>query len=401
MTAVFCFFAALLVLSSVKSLVDGLAYLRYFRAEMSRRTESSFCPHVSVIVPCRGVDPGLRENLAALLHLDYPSYEVIFVTDNADDPAVAVIHDVVAAEAAGSASWKLVIAPAAKLSSQKVENLREAVLHASGAAEVYAFVDSDARVSRDWLRALVAPLADASIGAATGYRWFISESVGLASELRSVWNASIASALGPNTATNFCWGGSTAIRRATFDRLHIRERWSGTLSDDFVVTRTLIEAGLDIVFVPGAMAATVESCTIIDLFEFTTRQMKITRVYMPRLWILTLIGSILYVGVMAAAIGNALLSPGSLGGIAALVTLGLVVALGTGKAYVRLKAVMLAFPDRRDALRKQFLPQLILWSVTPVIFLINSLAAAFSRRIRWRSTTYELKSPTETVIIAD
>ena len=32
--------------------------------------------------------------------------------------------------------------------------------------------------------------------------------------MSSAWNASIASALGPNTKTNFCWGGSMAGRLA-------------------------------------------------------------------------------------------------------------------------------------------------------------------------------------------
>jgi hypothetical protein len=35
-----------------------------------------------------------------------------------------------------------------------------------------------------------------------------------------------------------------------------------------------------------------------------------------------------------------------------------------------------------------------------VLHLYNALAALFSRRITWRGITYELKSPTETVIIS-
>jgi len=37
------------------------------------------------------------------------------------------------------------------------------------------------------------------------------------SHLRAVWNAAIASALGADEQKNFCWGGSTAIRRSTFE----------------------------------------------------------------------------------------------------------------------------------------------------------------------------------------
>src|SRR5207249_20431 len=89
---------------------------------------------------------------------------------------------------------KLVIAPKATGSSQKVKNLREAVLHVDDASQILVFVDSDARPSTDWLQNLAAPLQDEKIGAATGYRWFIAENPGFGSEMRSVWNASIASA---------------------------------------------------------------------------------------------------------------------------------------------------------------------------------------------------------------
>ena len=39
--------------------------------------------------------------------------------------------------------------------------------------EVLVFVDSDARPEKSWLKKLVAPLADETLGASTGYRWFL------------------------------------------------------------------------------------------------------------------------------------------------------------------------------------------------------------------------------------
>src|SRR6185503_12821031 len=156
----------------------------------------------------------------------------------------------------------LVIARRSTESSQKVENLREAVLHADVRSEILVFVDSDARVSSEWLRRLVAPLEEDSVGASTGYRWFISEQMTFASELRSAWNASIASALGPKLESNFCWGGSTAMRRDTFDQIDMREKWRGTVSDDFAVTRAIKGAGLSIVHVPQALVPSFGSCSL-------------------------------------------------------------------------------------------------------------------------------------------
>ncbi|MBP7415547.1 MAG: glycosyltransferase, partial [Pyrinomonadaceae bacterium] len=305
MIFVFYLFAAILVWLSFKSFLGGIAYLNFFRQALAKR-RSDYTPFATILVPCRGIDKGLGENLAAFLTQDYTQYEVIFVVDDKNDPAVAVINAIVTkaeTRPVGSVpTVKLIIADKAIHSAQKVENLRDAVLHVSDQSQVFVFADSDARPSMNWLRALIAPHADANVGASTGYRWFISKNPTFGSELRSAWNASITSALGPNTKSNFCWGGSMAMRRDTFERLEMHEKWSGVLSDDFAVTRTVKAAGLPIIFVPQALTATVEDCTLAETVEFTTRQMKITRVYATPLWIVSLIGTTIFNAVLIAAL---------------------------------------------------------------------------------------------------
>lgn len=403
-------FAAILILLSYKSLVGGFRYLAFFRKELAR-PRSDYTPFVTVIAPCRGIDPGMQENLKALFDQDFPEYEIVFVVDDESDPAVEII-DVATAKTAlvrtGSDSDRvhvtstLIVAPKPQDCSQKVENLREAVLHTNDRSQIFVFVDSDARPSKHWLRSLIAPLQDDEVGATTGYRWFISKAPNFASEMNSVWNASIASALGPNTGTNFCWGGSMAMRRDTFERLDMRERWRGTLSDDFAVTRTMDDAKMPIVFVPQAMAATFESCTFSEMLEFTTRQMKITRVYAPNLWLISFIGSGLFNAVMLASFVIIIISrQNSFAVVAAMTTLVLVSALSIGKAYLRLKAVRMALTQWNTELRRQTFSQLTLFLLAPTIFFYNSFAAWLSRRMTWRGTTYVLKSHRETVIIAD
>ena len=200
MTLIFYILAALLIIFSYKSFRGGIAYLQFFKSEFSK-PRPNFTPFASVIVPCRGLDSGLETNLSMLFRQDYPDYEVVFVVDDANDPAVEIIEDV-SRQAAKNA--KIVIAGKAADSSQKVENLLEAVLHISDESEVFVFMDSDARPNKEWLRYLTAPLVNEKAGASTGYRWFISNKPTFASELLSVWNASIASALGPIIKSNFC-----------------------------------------------------------------------------------------------------------------------------------------------------------------------------------------------------
>ncbi len=396
MIFIFYILAAALIYLSYKSFRGGIDYLNYFKKELTK-PRSMYTPFATVIAPCKGLDEGLSENLAALLNQDYPGYEVIFVIDNKADPAVGVIEEV---SRKGAKIAKIVVALKATDSSQKVENLREAVLHVSPESRVFVFADSDTRPAKTWLRHLIAALEDENIGAATGYRWFISKNPTFASEMRSIWNASIASALGPNTRSNFCWGGSSAIRRDVFDKLDIREKWRGTLSDDFAVTRALNATKLLIHFVPQALTASIEDCTWPQLFEFTTRQMKITRVYAPKLWLMSFFGSGLFNLVMIWSLGIVIFSKQNDAAVfAAIATMVVVTATSVGKTWLRLKAAKLVLRDYIPYIERQFWTQNTLWLLAPALFFYNSLAAWLSRKMTWRGVEYELISPTETRII--
>jgi cellulose synthase/poly-beta-1,6-N-acetylglucosamine synthase-like glycosyltransferase len=384
---VFYVFVFLLLAQALVSLRGGRDYLAFVRRE-KRRGRAPFAPPATIFAPCRGLDQGLRENLAALFRLDYPVYEIVFVTDAADDPARAVIED--ARREFPRVPAKIVIAGRATDEGQKVHNLRAAVPQAARRSEVFAFVDSDARPRVGWLRDLVAPLADENVGAASGYRWFAPARGGLASQLRAVWNASVASALGADGMRNFCWGGATAIRRSTFERLNVVEQWRGALSDDFMLTRALHAAKLPVYFTPNCLTASHEDCGWRELFEFTTRQIKITRVYAPHLWAIVLVSNLLFTLTFFG--GWALVAAGQL--FAALPLLALY-ALGSLKALWRWQAVKLAMDD--EAARGLW-AHLLLWPFTSAIYAANALAAAFSRRIVWRGIAYELKSPAQTVV---
>lgn len=372
--------------------------MRYVKAETAKPLPD-FMPFVSVIVPCRGLDQGLKENLTKLFKQDYPSYEIVFVTGNETDESLKVIEEL-RSEFQKNDS-RIVIAGCATDSGQKVHNLRQAIKEISEQSQAIVFVDSDARPSEKWLKNLVTPLSDKTIGAATGYRWFVVARGSFSSHLRAVWNASITSQLGVNEKKNFCWGGSTAIRRETFERLNVSEKWRGVVSDDFALTRILQEANLPIHFVPQCLTASIEDCSFRELIEFTTRQIKITRTYSPNLWKMALIGNLIFTAVFFtgiilvianAVLGNSFVIP--------LIIVTVIFLLGVGKAWLRLKAVSLVLTDYKKELRRNALAQLTLWVISSVLFLFNTIAAGFSRRIIWRGIKYELKSPTETVIIS-
>ncbi len=398
---VFYFFAAIVTWLGILSLRGGLTFAAYVRSETARSLPD-FTPFVSVIAPCRGLEGGLRENVSALFTQNYPEYEIIFVTDRVGDSSLSVVEEAITTASLPSrVSARVVIAGEAAGCGQKVHNLRVAVTKVDPRSEVLVFVDTDARPEPHWLRSLVAPLSDGRIGAASGYRWFVPEKSALASQLRSVWNASIASALGERENKNFCWGGSTAIRRATFEKLQVTERWQETISDDFTLTRVLQEAKLPIHFVPACLVASVGDCSAKELLEFTNRQLKITRVYAPHLWRPVLVGSLLFCtvffGGFALVIARALLRLPYLLPLAALL---LIYLLGSAKAYIRVKAVAIPLANFQKQLSRSLPAHLLFWPFASALYLCNAVAAAFSRRIKWRGITYELKSASEAVIIS-
>lgn len=393
---VFYFFALIVVWLGWVSFRGGIDYLKFFKSELAK-PKSDFAPFCTIFAPCRGMDSDLAENLSALFKQDFPAYEIIFVTDNENDASVPIINSLISAFP--RPGGKLIIAGKAENEGQKVHNLRQAVLHASPKSEVFVFVDSDARPGKDWLRNLIAPLTNENIGCATGYRWFLSEKGGFSAELLSAWNASVVSFLGKDQNKNFCWGGSTAIRRADFEPLKVSDHWQGTLSDDFIVMRVMRAAKKGICFVPQCLTASFHDPSFHEMLEFTTRQIKITRVYATNFWLLSFIGAILFNLTFWAGVILLFYATGWHFWLTLAFILATII-LGIGKAWIRLDAVKLVLTEYQNQLNRQFFWQNTLWLLTPILYFYNGFAALISRRINWRGITYELKSPTETVIIA-
>ena len=397
---VFYFFATISIWLGLLSLRSGLRFVHYLQIELAKQDEV-FTPFVTIFLPMRGVDDGLRENVAAIFRQDYPSFEIIFVTDRADDPALAVIETARQSfTGAIGPAMQVLVAGAASGRGQKVHNLSHAIRHAHRDSEVFVFVDSDARPAGNWLRALVAALADAEVGAATGYRWFIPARGGIASHLLSVWNAAIASALGADGMKNFCWGGSTAIRRSTFATCRVIDRWRGTVSDDFAMTRALHDANLPIKFVPQVLIPSFENCSFAQLLEFTTRQIKITRAYAPHLWKSVFLGSAIFVLTFFG--GLVLVTTRAAVGLSFFTQLFLLIIIflmGAMKSHLRWRAVSSVIAEPKMSTVSSTIAHVTLWPFASALYLYNALAAVVSRRITWRGIIYELKSPDETVII--
>ncbi len=377
------------------SLWQGVLWLQMARRRMQKQT-AFFAPRVALFCPVKGIEPGLQENLAALTEFDYPDYEIFFALTGTEDPAYRLIEHLAASS---KRPVHIVRAGRAKNCGEKVNNLRAAVAEADEKFEVFVFADSDGRPSRRWLSRLVTPLADSWIGAATTFRWLIPVRGGFWSALVSAWNASIVTFLGEHS-NNFCWGGGTAIRWQRFQEAGVSDAWKGSLSDDYSLTNAVKNAGYPIEFVPECLVPSLNEVDAPGCFEFTTRQMIITRVYAPKFWKLAALGHLFYCA--AVTLGFSLwIANVALGHFALyfLTLTLLVIGLAAVRGTLRFYSVLELLPDWRDTLISYAWVWTLLAPIVPFVYFYNCVVSAFTRRIRWRGVRYQLLSPSETRVI--
>ena len=383
----------------IYSLWNGFEWFRMVRRRLASHA-GFYAPTAALICPCKGVERGLEDNLAALTRFEYANYEIYFTLATSLDPALKIIERV---KAASAKPVHIVIAGPPESCSEKVFNLRRAVDAIPANFEVLVFTDSDVRLPRGWLAKLVAPLQDVRVGATTTYRWIIPSGQfgagAFSSALASAWNAAVATLLG-RQSDNFCWGGGTAIRRKTFDDAHVLEAWNGALSDDFAMTNALEAANLPIVFCPECLAATLHLWDGTQLIEFTNRQIQITRIYSPRRWRM---GALAHLGYSITLIFALLFTfnvmvEGDPWLQLALITM-VVPLLAVMKGVIRTVAANELLPEWRGNLREWGWVWSLLAPIVPFLFSWNFVLSLVSKRIRWRGIRYELVAANQTRIL--
>ena len=390
--------AAVLVLLAIEGLLGLLPTVAFWRDAVRRSTgqrggqppvPGDTWPCVALLVPCKGEEPGLADNLRALATQDYPDYSTWLITARADDPAAEVIRRV--ADEVPRVRWH--VAGLEDRCAEKAASLRSAI-EADSEAEVFVTADSDGSPDNGWLRRLVAglPPPDDRPAAATGYRCYLPSRAGVGPWLQSVWSASALSFL-TGGRPGFVWGGATAIWRRHLDATDTLERWKTTVSDDYSLTRALAAAGGAIRFVPQALVPSRAEAGFLEAFRWVTRQLLLTRVYAPRIWRPVAAHQTLWTLFVGAGI---LLSPGD-PTIAALLVVVVLTAMLNGA--LRWAAVDRLLASRRREHRRAMPAFVLLAPFVAPVTAVAAVIAASSRRLRWQGTTYYLVGPEMTLIL--
>jgi len=339
-------------------------------------------------MPCKGAEPGLGTNIEAMLRQDYSNYFVVVVTDSHKDSAYAIASSILARNSRANA--QILVAEPHVRASGKVAALLSALSKTKCQAEVYAFVDSDARIPPNWLTELVDPLSDRSVGATTGFRWYFPLQGGIWSHLEAAWNASGTNLLF-NARYNFPWGSSMAVRTETLNKIGIENAWATAISDDMALNSALRQHGYSIVFLPQCTVATFNQSDLPHLLEWATRQTVLTRVFNPKVWRYALVAYafldlVFLLGLVGLSLG-VMLNPIWLIPSALLLTPTVTGLMRSGQRYSTFRR---ALPHFNTEFERDHYPHVAASFLGPWIMMYCIIKSSLTHEIEWRGRKYNL-----------
>jgi len=233
------------------------------------------CPKVALIICIRGRDPTLADCLNAALTQDYPDYAVHIIIDSKTDPAWPLVEKLIGANSETPSTMQSLTNPLSSC-SLKCSSLIQVISELNASYEVVALLDTDVIPHRRWLREMIAPFADAHVGATTGNRWFAPSPPLWANLYRYAWNAAAVVVM---YWLGIAWGGSMAIKRAVINEGHVLSDWSRTYGEDTAVNPALRRLGLRLEFVSSALITERGSCDVPRFLNWVTRQLLSCRLH--------------------------------------------------------------------------------------------------------------------------
>ncbi len=345
---------------------------RYFR-QRRQAPDPEFLPPVSNLKPMRGLDPEAYENLASFCRQDYPEYELLFCVDP-DDRAVLKALDRLQAEFP-ERRIRVIQGSGRIAPNDKVAKL--ARLASEAAHEVLVISDSDVRVRPDYLRSVVAPMGDKSVGATTCFYAPVSiatfadrlQATGMISDfyagILTAWQLD---------GVKFALGTTIATTRSHLDAFGGYAALENQPGDDLLVGRYIAEQGLEVVLLPYVIETVPDFASMRALLDKRLRWMTVMRHMRP--W-----------GHFGLAFTQGL--PWSVAAVAAHPSW--TAAIGWLSAYCGFRAAiawLIGIHGLRRAETWKQMPLIPLWDAAAFAIW---LASFFRKSIRWRGVKYYIR----------
>lgn len=229
---------------------------------------------VSILKPLKGVDPDIYQSFRSHCLQDYSEYEIIFGVSNIDDPAVPVVEQL--RREFPDRSIQLVICHEILGPNVKVSNLEQMVAEAR---HPHLLVnDSDIRVAPDYLRRIMAPLKDESVGMVTClYRGVAAPTLGSRLESLGIstdFCAGVLVARQLEGGLRFGLGSTLAFRRSDLEEVGGFRSIVDFLADDYELGRRIAGLGLQVVLSEVVVETHLPAY---DLRGFLTHQLRWAR----------------------------------------------------------------------------------------------------------------------------
>lgn len=371
LTATGYIFLGLAVLPFIYYLLALYSSWRMFRRTAAKRPD--FTPPVSILKPVRGVDPEAYENFASFCRQDYPSYEILFCVGSDDEQAIGAIEQL-KRDFPGQRIG-LLFGSRRRAVNDKVAKLGRLVAEAQH--EYLAISDSDVRVAPDYLRSVMAPLADAHVGALTCFYGSIKDDT-FADRLQTVgmfsdFYAGIIVARQID-GVKFALGQTIVARRSLIAGFGGYQRLENRPGDDLLVGRLIAEQGYEVKLLPYTVSTVSDYRSMRELLQKRLRWIVVMRHMRP--W-----------GHLGLLLTQGL--PWSIAAVAIHPTKG--VALGYFGAYCLLRLAMTWSIGVRGLRRPGLLKQAALIPVWDAVACLLWLASFLRNSVRWRGGEYYIR----------
>jgi ceramide glucosyltransferase len=250
----------------------------FFRTRQPARCE--FTPPVSILKPVKGIDAEAYRNFVSFCQQDYPDFELLFGVIDPEDPVIPVIKRLQREFA--RLSIRLIIAPVTSA------NRKAGILHrlaAEARHEMLAASDSDMRVPPDYLKRVIAPLADEQFGLVTcPYRGEMPLNLTACLETLHMGVTFLPSVLVARKlqGMRFAMGSTVALRRENLERLGGFAAIENYLADDYQLGRRMAGLGLEVYLSDYIVVSVLGRTTFAAQWNREVRWARCIRISKPR-----------------------------------------------------------------------------------------------------------------------
>lgn len=272
----------LIIASIVYQLLAFLSGLFWFADRRRQRAiAGGFTPGITIFKPVRGLDPDAYVNFASFCRQEYGDYQLLFGVRDEDDPAIELIRQLM--RDFPDRDIQLIISDREIGHNAKVSNLHNLYPHAKH--DFLIIADSDIRVPADYLRRVIAPMADPTVGMVTClYRG--TRPVGFGELMENI-------GISATFATEVCSarmleGIAFALGSTIVVRKHILERIGGFpaiadyLADDFILGNWTAREGYKIVLSDCVVEHASSAPTLRAMLIHQLRWARSLRISRPR-----------------------------------------------------------------------------------------------------------------------